>query len=246
VYETKLALDHFRFLVDFMNTYLEPSLRIYNQIQLGECTKIAFPDLWMLFEKDSIVYSDHTRVRRRGKRSLDFDPWLSYNRMHRVLAGVGGAPLRRGLAQQIGGTKSLPLDDNVPHRDSIADMYSDFHLTCYTVEWNTTSWHACPVVFDFPPFEGEKEVTSFTVYPIHKSHPLRAQFRERGEKYIKLTTVSHWQYEGMTMGNGEGSDIVRSPFQMMNPYTNRPLVSCQQSSCRGSQDGCSARLLGLS
>ncbi|SPO05931.1 uncharacterized protein DNG_08620 [Cephalotrichum gorgonifer] len=56
-YETEEALRHFRVLLDFVDKWLYKKVRLFSRLKQGLEEKIAFEDLWMLFDAGDTIYS---------------------------------------------------------------------------------------------------------------------------------------------------------------------------------------------
>lgn len=56
-HEGKAEYQDLRSLFNFMNTYLGPKLKLYDDYVHARRTKVSFENLWMLFDVGDIVYS---------------------------------------------------------------------------------------------------------------------------------------------------------------------------------------------
>lgn len=63
------ALDEFRGLIKFLETYLASELRIFTDIQEGRCTTIPFHRLWMLFRVGTTIYSPSKKAGQKYQMS---------------------------------------------------------------------------------------------------------------------------------------------------------------------------------
>ncbi|CAM1503810.1 Fc.00g014010.m01.CDS01 [Cosmosporella sp. VM-42] len=228
-YETREALNHFRALVQFMKQYLGSSLRTYEQIKKGKITRISFPDLWMLYDAESTIYCPAKRGNfQRLWNTVDDESFETQDRQtpqaYRVLATAGGIPIRRGLSNQ----PEMPMAFNIPYRfwklqrqmkgkerDSqnqqrMKDKYSNLIVYCYWIDYDTKKWGTVPDAFVFRAYDGEMEISSLEAYPVRPADTLWHKLKDRGMKFIKMTTVSHWAYEGLTVGDPRDREEISS------------------------------------
>ncbi|KAF3768739.1 hypothetical protein M406DRAFT_286719 [Cryphonectria parasitica EP155] len=105
------ALNHFRTVVKFADQYLHKSLELYEKLKLGKEDKVAFENLWMLFDTGTMIYCPY----RSGKEVFwvtdaladrtdsdcvftDFESRARYSpQAYRVLSVRGGVPLKTSL-----------------------------------------------------------------------------------------------------------------------------------------------------
>ncbi|KAK0707756.1 hypothetical protein B0H67DRAFT_321770 [Lasiosphaeris hirsuta] len=111
------AIPHFRALLDFVDKYLGRQIDLYNRLREGKETRIAFENLWMLFESKDTIYCPLREV--TGDMSRDglsppmpgpgpgpgmpppnsYQPLRRYtSQAYRVVATAGGMPLTHAIS----------------------------------------------------------------------------------------------------------------------------------------------------
>ena len=98
-FESREALSHFRFLLEFVDKYLGRQLELLQRLRLGQEETIAFQNLWMLFDAGDAI----SCPLQEGGVTLGFgdDSHTTKRRylpqVFRVLGTTGGLPLRKTL-----------------------------------------------------------------------------------------------------------------------------------------------------
>jgi hypothetical protein len=186
----KLQLEHLQVLVDFIHNDLKPELELRRIIEQGLIEKIAFKDLWHLFNPGDIVFV----TRRAGGED--------YERALRVYCVTGG---RKSLiydpGEVTGGAKAVPkigsADANEP---------ASLFLDCFGIEFNGTHYGPRSQQFYIKPYSGEHAIDALPVYPARFAarHEERLQrLLERGKSFRGLDHVAHKFYEGLTTKDTE-------------------------------------------
>lgn len=242
-FHTRLALDHFRCLTKFIDKYLDSSVKTYERVKdalrgggkEGSVTKISFPDLWMLYDPDSIIYSPSKRggsqkitnkVNDRVFETQDRRTPQAY----RVLCSSGGmlttAAFTIGMGYKadfwydippqilrlgVGGKLRQKGENWLPSR--VKGKYSDLVVYCCYIDYDTKKWAAVPDAFIFKPFEGEVEISSLEAYPLAPGSQLWNNMKERGKRFINMTLVSYCEYEGLTVGESQDREEVSQPLK---------------------------------
>jgi hypothetical protein len=204
LYENPESLDEFRGVVDFFETYLAPDIKKIEAVRAHKATKIAYENLWMLFEtgdtvccpsrKGGIVMSveddeEHVTVQRDAPQA------------YRVVSVIGGMPRDPGPTA----TEQDLL------RVRARDLYSVLMIDCYFLDFDGARYDAVAEKFHIKPFEGEVDITSLEVFPVGFD-PLLTEdfFKKRGLDFLRSSTLfSHRLYEGLTAG--ESPEEINSP-----------------------------------
>lgn len=116
-YDEPGAFEHFKRFLDFVDEYLSPKIELYNALKAGKGEKIAYEDLWMLFDTGDTIYcpsrKNRTVVKKgegpnsgsnSGSDSDDDDSNFHCTRRryvaqaYRVLATTGGSLLKKSWA----------------------------------------------------------------------------------------------------------------------------------------------------
>ncbi|KAL6400479.1 P-loop containing nucleoside triphosphate hydrolase [Ilyonectria robusta] len=205
-HSTLEELDHFRLLAGFINCHLKRSLLLYCQVQRETIRQIAFPDLWMLYDFDTAIYHSEPELgslRSQSKTIGDVygehGTGSSYKQAYRVMATVGGIPLHTGLQRTIGGQD--PAQHESKSLESVKGTYSALRVVYYRIDYDSNKWAPIHEVFELDPFEGTVDIASLGLFPIHKADQVSNKVRERGEKFVRMTEISHWTHDGLTLGS---------------------------------------------
>ncbi|KAK3349666.1 hypothetical protein B0T25DRAFT_247604 [Lasiosphaeria hispida] len=119
-YDRPSAIPHFRTLLDFIDKYLGKQIQLYTRLREGKETRIAFENLWMLFESKDTIYCPLREV--SGDLSSlglspqpppgppgmppppnSYQPLRRYtSQAYRVVATAGGMPLTHAVAKSHG------------------------------------------------------------------------------------------------------------------------------------------------
>ncbi|KZM28450.1 uncharacterized protein EKO05_0009881 [Ascochyta rabiei] len=204
---SKLALEHMRPLIEFLDHYLLPRLSF---LESAECKKVTFPDLWLLFEPGGeVIDSDGDQAYRIHKVTTA---------KHRAVPSWSGIdawtpapPPRRG------GHESVEISDIVrPSQNQREGDDKPIKLHCVYIDSDGFSIGPVTMVFEIRAFAGEKLVTDLPVYPLRfRTTPLQKDARgvsatardhikvreeliERGKKFVQVGLTRHVYYAGPT------------------------------------------------
>jgi hypothetical protein len=124
LFDRKEALKEFRILVQFLEEYLYKPFDLMENLRTGKESKVAFQNLWMLFNTGDTIYS---RSQEGGltlkNKTVDPTSLADVEEIHttkrrdvpqayRVLATAGGVPLTRTLASKKSNSSSKNLDSS--------------------------------------------------------------------------------------------------------------------------------------
>ncbi|KAI8267858.1 hypothetical protein K4K58_006987 [Colletotrichum sp. SAR11_239] len=113
-FERPSALRDFKLVVEFVDQYLSKSMEVYERITSGKDDRVAFDDLWMLYEPGTTIYCPYkpqsetiyacdNLTERTGGSGFSFQwaPTPSPSRYtpqaYHVLSTRGGIPLKKSL-----------------------------------------------------------------------------------------------------------------------------------------------------
>ncbi|KAH7126044.1 hypothetical protein EDB81DRAFT_203169 [Dactylonectria macrodidyma] len=184
------AFEHLQCLLDFIDTTISPKR---SHLQSDECQKVFFSDLWHLFRPGmEVIYGDCKQAYRVIRVASP---------AHRIVSGWE--------------SWYNAVSDQGKKRSKAA-----FSVTCVCVDFDGT--HLGPVsrTFDFKRFEGQRDITSFEIYPLRyhrlnradctdlewkdlQQYPANEQCRQklirRGVKFLEAAGVKHLYYDGPTL-----------------------------------------------
>ncbi|KAI2462837.1 hypothetical protein F4781DRAFT_426853 [Annulohypoxylon bovei var. microspora] len=243
-HERQEALDHFRELLKFVEKYLEPQIKLYDEIREGTRTKVTFENLWMVFNVNETIYCPVKKGNQELEVFLDGDPntkkYITRTKAtpqaYRVVCAEGGVgvyvdPERDDssiiTSQPIGKTKQQNQDNITV---SAKEQFTSLKVYCFSVESDAEKYTPVEDFFIFKPFEGEIDITSLEAYPL-RFHPQYEKISEmllqRGRKFIEMTEISHMIYEGTTVGEDKeevlSSVIVDTKLYYQENKTHRPI-----------------------
>lgn len=172
-----------------------------NYLRSSQCRKVFFSDLWQLFHPGMEV------IERDGKQAYKVIDVNSAR--HRI-----ARPWERWYTE---------------NRQNQLPKPADFSVRCVYIDFDGKNVGPVVKVFDFKRFDGEKDVTSLAIYPLHL-HPIkkadysvaewqtlvdvpgeekyRQKLMQRGAKFLEVAEVKHMYYAGPTL---EAKDEVESP-----------------------------------
>ncbi|KAI0556067.1 hypothetical protein F4679DRAFT_520938 [Xylaria curta] len=220
-FDKPAALPHFQSFVAFVDKYLGKHVKLFNRLREAKEERVAFENLWMLFDSRKTIYCPLREVGQDEKIQMYGSPIHQPIRRHtpqayRVISTIGGAlwtelltsskkkkSVKTSLAPTNVDLPDLPILSEdippaVPISTTVRSSYNHLEILCFYIEFNGLTYGAVPEVFVFKPYEGELDIRSLQVYPIEYAtdHTLS----DRGKSFLQLTRVSHKQYEGLTTG----------------------------------------------
>ncbi|KAJ4419497.1 hypothetical protein N0V82_004942 [Gnomoniopsis sp. IMI 355080] len=135
-YDQQVALDHFLHFIRFIEQYLIGKLNLFRTLREGTRDKVAYEDLWMLFDTGDKIYSpqrqSHTVARRRSMSvggsysgsdsDDDQDIFVTRRRYvpqaYRVLTTIGGSPLTKSWAP-----KNVKVENDYLSDDFLLELF---------------------------------------------------------------------------------------------------------------------------
>ncbi|KAI1760959.1 hypothetical protein GGR53DRAFT_525556 [Hypoxylon sp. FL1150] len=234
----KEAFIHFRELMSFIEKYLESQIKLYEELREGSASRIAFENLWMLFNLNDTIYCQA----KKGNQEL-----VVYNRpgkspghitiyskpvftpqAYRVVDSSGGGgvyidPYLNAITPQSKGQGLSTI--------SARERFSQLIIFCFSISFDGENYTPVEDFFIFKPFEGEVDITSLEGYPLrfHRQQEKTSNMLlERGRKFIDMTAISHMTYEGLTVGDDRqevaSSVIIDIKLFYQENDSDRPLV----------------------
>ncbi|KAH7136820.1 hypothetical protein B0J13DRAFT_81180 [Dactylonectria estremocensis] len=188
--KSEKALEHLQCLLTFIDTTISPRI---SYLQSEECRTVFFSDLWHLFRPGMEV------IRSDGKQAYRIIRVASP--AHRINSGWE--------------SWYNTISDQGKKRSKAA-----FSITCVYVDFDGTSLGPITRTFDFKRFDGQREITSFELYPLRyhrlnradctelewehlQQYPPSQQYRQklirRGVKFLEAAGVKHMYYDGSTL-----------------------------------------------
>ena len=236
-YERPAALPHFKVFMTFVDEFLGPQIRLYERFRKGKEHRVAFENLWMLFDANDTIYcplretagEEYENSEGTLHRPIRRDSPQAY----RIVATSGGMPIVSTIAPIFKPGKRVntlaaatvlatkPFMNNVDQSIAeimtqsaqierrVRDIYTPFNVYCFYLDYDGATFGIVRDVFIFKPYEREMDVRGLEVYPSQYA-PSSENF-EHGGRFLDATRVSHLQYKGLTVGAGREEVRVSYP-----------------------------------
>jgi hypothetical protein len=179
--------QHMSVLVDFMDTYIEPTVQRFAKT---EDTLVRFDELWYLFKPgDDIIMPFKIQDTSINADSLGVTPETFHSRYNKLwrITSVSGGRLNIQNAQS---RNADPRPNN-------------FKVDCYYIDFHGRFFRPTVHTFDIVPFEGQVKVTELEFYPARflKTAPVFDRNIERGKMVFESMAHSynHFFYSGPTL-----------------------------------------------
>jgi len=190
---SRTALEHFRLLIQFMDEDLKEIFELRDKIREGTLQKIAFDDLWHLFD-----YGQEVLIKDKEQPDK--------STAHKVLKFTGGRKI----------TASTKLNPPLirPIANALGPGMWDgaFAVQCWSLHFDSVLYWPHEEVVGIRRYDGEMEITSLPVYPM--KFDARPQLREtliqqgRVFKHFASAQSSHRRYYGCNLDkNARGEHI---------------------------------------
>ncbi|THV49355.1 hypothetical protein BGAL_0199g00140 [Botrytis galanthina] len=223
-YDQPAALPQFEAFLEFVDEFFGKQIQLYENLRKGKEPRIAFENLWMLFDANDIIYCplrEATTEEYTNVAGSDYTPVQRYTPQHyQVVATSGGLPLMRTMAptyimknldddlSPVSLSKSLLNADvktltNILTQTAkisrrIRNNYTEFNVYCFYIDFNGVEFGTVQDVFVFKPYEREMDIRNLQAYPVQ--YGLQEKIYESGKSFLDATRISHLQYEGLTVG----------------------------------------------
>ncbi|TGO15084.1 hypothetical protein BTUL_0044g00230 [Botrytis tulipae] len=216
-YDQPAALSQFEAFLEFVDEFFGKQIQLYESLRKGKEPRIAFENLWMLFDANDIIYCplrEATTEEYTNVEGLEHTPVQRYTPQHyQVVATSGGLPLMRTMAPTYR-MKNLnddlgPVSLSKSHKCRCQDAHQytdtngqDFKKNqkqlCRVQHFNGVEFGTVREVFVFKPYEREMDIRNLQAYPVQ--YGLQEKIHESGQSFLDATRISHLQYEGLTFG----------------------------------------------
>lgn len=181
------AKEHIQLLVQFMDEYLSDLITIRRDIVSGKQGKIAFQDLWLLYQPRDIVVSSR-----------------SDRQAYRVLQVSGGRPLM---------TQSLDFGENQPPYVGAVDQdspdinnrtrNSPFIISLVKLEFDGQNLGPVQHQVVVRDFDDEIAISKLEVYPLNLAKgkiQVKKDLVESGKLFVTLAKIAHMRHSGLSFG----------------------------------------------
>ncbi|KAJ5690905.1 hypothetical protein N7462_005297 [Penicillium macrosclerotiorum] len=194
-YNQEEALGQFQLLLEFVNNYLSRQVNLYHRLSTGYGEKVAFPDLWMLFDTGSTIFCPSqeggVKVHPGGyEEEIHTTQRRHLPQVYRVSATSGGIPFSKSLVpryrasqsdfdynqdigeallqpDKLGLTKLLSLKSpNMSYSRRPIHNYSPLHVMCFYIDFDGANFGTVTEIFVFKPYEGETDIKGLQAYPL--------------------------------------------------------------------------------
>ncbi|KAJ5730318.1 uncharacterized protein N7483_004826 [Penicillium malachiteum] len=210
--QTSEARDNLRLLCDLIDHHFKSQVGLAQSLN-PEMGKVTFRDLWHIFKPGSEVCTGGSRIQ-----------------LYRIIKVTGGRDI-------------LSFDKPPENQASVKlkdDGYSmgSFILECFYISFDGTRFGPVNVTFQIRKFEGEKDITSFPVFPL-TCHPKEFEVREkllrRGGTFANLSntkSTAHMKYKGPTLDKKrqeyvDSEVVIDFGLAFMQEGIHRPEISIE-------------------
>ena len=205
------ALQHLRLLKDLLDTDLYPVWELRRQLSQGSLKTVQFRDLWHLFQRGHDVVSSGDQPQ-----------------VYRILDVSGGRP---ALNKEFD-APSQPDEETDKDKDTESAGKEPFLVECYSLASNGRTCGPVMKVFRIRRFEGEREVTTLPIYPLHlakQATALKQTLIQRGKDFIQYCKVpTHKEYAGLTLDDPkeeiDSQVMVDFEFYFQRNASSRPKI----------------------
>lgn len=217
---TSEGLEHLRLLVEFMDKDLKPLIDLRKQIADRTLRKIAFADLWHLFEHGQEVRAPGNELQLY--RVLKVSPVPALHTAC-ILLRVGRR-LTSFDTQFTGGREILDAEKDPPENQASVEGLPNgvFILECFYYAFDGVQYGPVQKTIPMRRYEGEREINSLQVYPLvfdHNPEATQNKLIQRGHIFANLSqssTTAHKQYSGLTLDE---------PKEEVKLYRRRDVIS---------------------
>ena len=180
----KEAISHLQALVAFMNKDMKHVFEQHRLLRSSDATKVYYRDLWHLFGAGDFVVTDEKVNPRLYIVSIlpACDLFSSRREVKRIEMRSEGAQ------QQVESVYT-------------AETVNMLNIDVFYFAFNGQSFGPVEARFTILHFEGEKDITDLPLYPLRfrkDGDALKAMLRERGKKFVGLSSIAHREYSGLS------------------------------------------------
>lgn len=193
-FDRKEAIEHFRILIQWIEKYLKKALDLLERFKTGREEKVAFENLWMLFESGDTVYShfqEGGQVLENDVGDIHIKKRRDVPQAYRVIATAGGIPLQKSLApktkdpdeemneallrKMAWNNKRVRMMSPALLRTTTEDSgpmkmkrkYSPLYVYCFYIDFDGSKYGTVTEIFVFKPHDGDVDIRSLEAYPYH-------------------------------------------------------------------------------
>ncbi|KAK2598615.1 hypothetical protein N8I77_012011 [Diaporthe amygdali] len=200
------ALRDMKCYVEFVDKEIMPH---YNFLKGAEARKVAFHDLWCLYDVGGLVFAPITR----GENDSYQDIW----RIYRV---QGPDPF----------LSYYPPWQGQPSDGFDVDTDTSFTLFCYHIGHDGSSYGAVRRKFDIEAFPGERDIQSLDAYPlrfVENHEQLLGTMKEQGLRYQNALNERNLAYNNWSLAVNpqEDSDSDSEGEQRKKKHATHPVLA---------------------
>lgn len=189
------ALRDFRCLIDFLDQEVRPVLQ---DLENSTLSKIAFSNLYHIFKPGELV------IAPLGSKSLielgvtygnEFWGRKPSDRYQEAWCVFGTANGRPNLSKK--STSPTVID-----KTNADTRVNSFVIAAYHLDYTGTRFTTLSHQFSIEPFQGEKDISSFDVYPVRfasKAEDKVTQWEVRGKNFLQYMSIQQRFYKGRTL-----------------------------------------------
>ncbi|KAK1775051.1 hypothetical protein QBC45DRAFT_396524 [Copromyces sp. CBS 386.78] len=205
------ALRDMRCYISFVDQHIMPISRVTKGGK-GFATRVCFDDLWLFFKPgQNIISTSKERIMKVGTKfggTRDTVPepvkekWEPYQHVWRVCSVT--TPCDR--------LTEAPVNTKLSNLPTVADVQEDtesdsqasesFHIRCFYLDYDGSSWQPVFTRFTIPPYDDEIDVTSLPCYPLqycHNSEQILKELAIIGKKIQNAVIDKRFYYSGITL-----------------------------------------------
>lgn len=214
-YESKEALAHFQVFLEFVEKYFSKQLQLFDRLQKGQETKVAFENLWMLFDagvtihcplleakKVQNMYDNDEEVHTRKTRQLP--------QLFRVVGTRGGVPKDKTVAPSSAAAGKKARNDSLvsdllllgeyrtdgqqkqraappvmASSQQSMNLYTPLSVVCFNIDFDGIKYGTVREVFTFKPYDGLADIRTLEAYPTQYLSPVTGQRTEEDDIFLK-------------------------------------------------------------
>ncbi|KAH7309775.1 hypothetical protein B0I35DRAFT_358846 [Stachybotrys elegans] len=203
VLTSPITLSHLKTLIAFIEGYIEPA---WARAGSTSQHKFRFLDLWMAFKPGELIYAP---LASDSSQNINFAQQQSTPQMYQTAWRLYSLVLD-------------PVRDGKPELDS-----RDLDIHAYYVDYDGTSFVPVRRQFVINSYEGEKDITSFQVYPMRfakDSDKLREKLHKQGSWFREVTKKRHLSYEGWTLVEEPSAESSESSEKLNSEHISGDVV----------------------
>ncbi|KAK3955237.1 hypothetical protein QBC32DRAFT_205952 [Pseudoneurospora amorphoporcata] len=198
------ALEEMRCYISFVDQHIMPISRVTKGGK-GFATRVCFDDLWLFFKPgQNIISTSKKRIVKVRDNEREKEKWEPYQHVWRVCS-VSTPSLWDRLTE-------VPVNTKLSNLPTIADVQDDteydsqarksFHIRCFYLDYNGSSWQPVFTRFTIPPYDDEIDVTSLPCYPLqycHNSEQILTELAIIGKRFQNAVIDKRFYYSGITL-----------------------------------------------